>query len=174
MAEVPQAVVDAIRNALPVGSKPYAEIAAYAAIEALPSVTPQDPDEGVTQADLARGEELDEKFGWSHTAEDAKRLRKQAAEVHADPDEEPEWPVVWHFRDKELGMAAGFTTAPNIARSNVAYEMQTYYPASHPALLSPDEARLVVAQLGKGLGSNPACEALARRLKAYAEKGTQP
>jgi hypothetical protein len=62
----------------------------------------EDTTEGVTQADLDRGAELDEKFGWSegsdlrvddrdvfegttsHTAADAKRLRAQAAELHAE------------------------------------------------------------------------------------------
>jgi hypothetical protein len=142
------------------------------------SATPQDPDEGVTQADLDRGEELDEKFGWSHTAEDAKRLRKQAAEVHEDPDEEPEgwriggpWaepthcvhgeppcercvPVVRVVRCAECGEFLGIEDHLRIAAERLCdgpdsgLVFTTYYPASAPNVLSPEGARRLREELG--------------------------
>lgn len=125
--------------------------------------------EGVEHCGYCNGQGWVESVG-DHCTEDGEYIGSEPIQVECPacdgsgttqkPDEEPDcsecggemgcevcapegWPVVWHFRNKGDGTSAGFTYDGSVAKSNLFYDVETYYPQSHPALLSPDEARLL-------------------------------
>lgn len=39
-----------------------------------------------------------------------------------------QWPQIWHFRHRDDGRAAGYTSEPHLAASNIFYDIERYLP----------------------------------------------